>query len=298
MQSTMHSMPLHHRPRTTRKAKDHGIALLAVLWLIAALSLMLGGLQQVVRGEILAAGQSRKSVISNGLADAAIRLTLQKLVAEKDKPIKSIQRQTVSIFGNDIQVEITPLNGSIDLNNASISLLADAFEYGGGVPRERAQGLAMAAVQARDRKSAAGVAARFHAVEDLLGLPGLDYEVYAKIKINMTADVVGSGLVNPLAASSGTLAILAKGDRARAQQLSESRLANSETMDTTTLTATHIEMAPSSYLTIRATTVTPDNTSLVRSWRVDVAATAFGLPWRVLGIEQSVISPRSDITSP
>lgn len=279
-----------HRQRQVRIDKEHGVVLLAVLWLVAALSLMLGGLQQVVRSEILTAGQSRKSVISNGLADAAIRLTLQKLAIDKNKPVKSIQTQIVSVWGNEIKVEVTPLNGLIDLNNASISLLADTFEYGGEVSKERAQGLATAVIEARDKKSATGVAARFHAVEDLLGLAGFDYKVYAKIKNLLTADLVGSGRVNPLAASRGTLAILTKGDPARAQQLLEARLANAESMDTTPLTATHIEMAPTSFLLIRATTVTPDSTSLVRNWRVDMSAPAFGLPWRVLGVDPSAVS--------
>ena len=77
--------------RHTQKVKEHGVALLAVLWLVAALSIMLTGLQYAVRGEIRVANQVRKSVVSNGLADAAIRLTLRELEIEKSRGIKFVQ---------------------------------------------------------------------------------------------------------------------------------------------------------------------------------------------------------------
>ncbi len=286
----MKPTPAHPR---ARKGHQQGIALLAVLWLVAALSVMVIGLLHAVRGEVSIAGQSRKTMLSNGLADAAIRLVLQELVAGNNKSVKFIQTKTVSVFGNQVQVEVTPLSGYVDLNNAPANLLADTFEYAGGVSKDTAQRMATSAVAARDQKGPDGLPVRFHAVEDLLRLEGLDYSVYAKIKNFLTVDIVGSGRVNPLAASRGTLLILAKGDQARAQQLLESRHSNPESMDTTTLTATGIDMAPTSYLAVRATAATQDNTSFVRTWRVDIASPAYGLPWRVLGVEQSVVTATS-----
>ena len=270
-----------------RKSRAQGMALLAVLWLVAALSVMVSGLLHVVRGEAGIAGHSRKTALSNGLADAAIRLRLQEMAADRGKPIKSIQTKTVLVFGNAVSVEVVPLNGYVDLNNASADLLTDAFEYGGGLPRNVAQGMATSAIEARNRKGPDGAPVRFHAIEDLLGLNGLDYSVYAKLKCCITVDIVGSGRINPLAASLDTLLILAKGDRTRAQQLFDSRLPNPESMDTSTLTAAVIDMVPTSYLALRATT-TQQETSLVRTWRVDISSPAYGLPWRLLGIDPSV----------
>ena len=66
-------------PNRTLQSKKQGIALLAVLWMVAALSIMLAGLQQVVRGEVRIAGQVRTNAVSTGIADAAILLTLQAL---------------------------------------------------------------------------------------------------------------------------------------------------------------------------------------------------------------------------
>jgi len=269
----------------THSGKNQGVALLAVLWLVAALSVMIGGLQHVVRGEIRIANQLRNTVVHDAIADAAIRLVLQQLAMDQNKSAKSTQTRTVSVFGSEVTVEIVPLNGFVDLNNAPASLLADTFEYAGGASKEDAQRLAASAVQARDRQGAEGVPEKFHAVEDLLRLPGMDYKVYAKMKPVLTVDIVGAGRVNPLAATLETLAILANGDLARAQQIIQSRLSNSASMDTTSLASTDMETAPTSYLALRAASVTPDNTRLVRTWRVDMASAAYGLPWRVLGID-------------
>lgn len=266
------------------------MALLAVLWLVAALSIMLSGMLHVVRSEVGIAGQSRKIVLYSGLADAAIRLTLQELAFDKTLPTTSIQTRNILVFGTAAKVEVIPLTGRVNLNSAPASLLADTFEYGAGVSKESASRLANLVVEARDLKGAQGESQKFHAVEDLLWLAELDFDVYAKLKNVLTVDADGSGLVNPLAASLETLVILAKGDQARASQLLDSRLTTPGTVDTTTLTATHIEMVSTSYLAIRATLPTQDGASVVRTWYTDIASPANGLPWRVLRVEQSVMT--------
>jgi len=244
-----------------------------------------------VRGEIRIASQTRAYVVSTGLADAAIRLTLQALDVGKDSAIKSVQTKAVSIFNTDITVEIIPLNGLIDLNTAPESLLSDAFQYGGEVSEQEAQRLANAVVATR---TVDGVPAQFHATEDLLRLVGLNYKAYARLKTDLTVDTVGSGRVNPLAASLRTLVILAKGDHVRAKQLFDARLSSPELMDTSFLTPTHIEIATTSSLLVRAKTAIEPDTSLVRAWRVRLFAPSYGLPWRVLGVDpimsESVLS--------
>lgn len=270
--------------------RHQGVALLAVLWLVAALSVMLNGLLHVVRNEATIAGQSRKIIIDQGHADAAIRLVLRDLLQSNSKSIKFIQTRTVPVFGSNVIVELTPLNGLIDLNSASSSLLADVFEFGGGLRAEEAQRLANAAIQIRDRKSPEGVPERFHAAEDLLRIQGLDYYVYAKIKNLIVTDIISQGRVNPFAAPEGILLVLFKGNRARAQQLIESRSSNPEFMDITSLTASSIDRAPTSYLELSANTSTVGHVGIVRSWRVDISSPAHGLPWRVLSVEQRVNS--------
>ncbi len=272
-------------PNRTLQSKKQGIALLAVLWMVAALSIMLAGLQQVVRGEVRIAGQVRTNAVSTGIADAAILLTLQALDVDKGRPIKSVQTKSVSVFGTEITVQTIPMNGLIDLNNASESLLSDAFRYGGEVAEQEAQRLAKAVVAARIVGGSRNASTQFHATEDLLRVVGLDYNVYARLKNCLTVDIVGSGRVNPLAASLRTLVVLTKGDHARAQQLFDARLSSPESMDTTSLTAAHLEMSPTNSLLVSAKIATQQETRLVRNWRVRLFSPAFGLPWRVLGVD-------------
>ena len=263
-----------------------GVALVAVLWLVAALSVMLIGLQHVVRGEIRIAGQFRNALLGANIADAAILLALQSLEASKTAPFKSIQILKTSVFDHEVTLQLRPLNGLIDLNNAPLSLLADAFEFAGGVPKEVALRFANDTVEARERKSLDGSFQRFHAVEELLRLPSMEYDTYAKMQGVLTADLgSGSGRVNPLAAALDTLTVLTQGDRTRAQQLFEARQLTPESMDATTLTATHISMDPSSLLSIQASVTLPGDVTVVRTVFADMAAPSRGLPWRVLRTE-------------
>jgi general secretion pathway protein K len=221
------------------------------------------------------------------LADAAIRQTLQELNNNKIASLKSIQRRDFTLFARDIHVEAAPLNGWIDLNAASVELLRDAFEFGAQLPRQEAQRLADAAVDYRNRKGTQGQPLRFHSTEDLLNLPGLGYGIYAKLKDCITVDIIGNGRVNPLAANAKTLAILVKGDESIARQLAASRLVDADNIDITRLTANHIDMAPTSYLTIRAIVKTNDSANSVKVWRVDVGAQSHGLPWKTLAVEKN-----------
>lgn len=282
-------MPVRSHPVALQPRKPAGMALLAVLWLVAALSVMVSGLLHVVRSETRIAAQVRLGVVNSGLADAAIRLVLQELSAAPNKSTNTIQTTTISVFGKDVQVEVIPLNGYIDLNNASENLLSDVFEFGAGMAGGQARSMAAAAVQARSTKGADGTLVGFHSVEDLLQLPGFQYSAYAKINKLLTVDLFGSGRVNPLAAPMGTLLILAKGDQTRAQQLFESQRANPETMDTTQLTAAHLDKASSGQFVLHASVAIADQLSFVRSWRVDLSSSAFGLPWRVLGMDAGMV---------
>ena len=268
---------------------QRGVALLAVLWLVAALSIMVSGMLHAVRSEIRLTGLSRHGVIQKGIADAAIRLILQELVSDRSQPLKFIQTKTISIFDQQVDVQITPVNGLIDINNAPKSLLADVFEYAGGIARDAAQRMAENVILARERKTEQGEAVRFHAPEDLLLLAGLDYDTYARLRPLLTVDIVGSGRVNPLAALAETLLVLTKGDSERARQLIESRHSTPESMDTTQLTANHFQIAATSYLALQATIALADHTRLTRTWRVDMATAAYGLPWTVLGVDTNQV---------
>lgn len=276
-----------HQARTyPRHNPQQGIALLAVLWLVVALSIMLAALQKVVRGEIKMASQSRNTVQNSAIADAAIRLTLQEIYLNKTTTFSKITTKTFPVLGQDITLEIIPANGYLDLNSAPASLLANAFEYG-GASKDQAQQLAKLTLEARLRKTDNGETAKLHATEELLQIEGFTYRLYQKLRQLITADITSPGLINPMAAPLGTLTILTEGDPTRAQQLQTAQRTNPDTMDRTALNTAQTTMTSTSFIHLRATSTLPDKTQLIRAWLVDTATPAYGLPWRVIRTDQS-----------
>ena len=58
---------------------NRGMALIAVLWLVAAMSLIVTGVVKTVRTEAAGTGLQRQMAIGSALADAAVLLALQQL---------------------------------------------------------------------------------------------------------------------------------------------------------------------------------------------------------------------------
>ena len=209
------SAAVHHR--------HAGMALIAVLWIVAALSVMVIGLSGSVRQQIRIAGAQRDQVSGQAVAEAAMALALQTMAASQERAAGVVNVQ-VSYGGQTIDLDIAPLDGLISLNGANVPLLAALLQTGGGLDTGRAQALAAEIVAWRDTRpevdptspGAASVQARrFEAPEDLLLVPGIDYTLYARIAPLVTADLSGGSQVNPLAAPPGVLAVLAHGDETR-----------------------------------------------------------------------------------
>ena len=273
-----------------RRVAQRGVALIAVLWLVAAMGLIVTGIVQAVRSEARTAGLQRQTVVATALADAAILLALQNMHAQPKEPSNTIQVIPVQFDGRISEVSVLPLNGLIDINNANVILLSDLYRHAGELNPDAAQALAQATSEARQTKSAKGVASRFEAIEDLLQVPGMTYDLYAKIRHLVTSDLkTGSGRVNPLAAPVGVLQVLTDGDVARAAVLATQRDADPKLMDTSFFKPGQIEMASSSSLRLQVQVGLPDGGALQKIWHVYWSADPrSGLPWRVLGMQQSL----------
>lgn len=269
---------------------QRGVALIAVLWLVAAMSLIITGIVQSVRSEIRTVGLQRHAIVANAHADAAILLTLQSLHAQKKDPLNTIQVIPVQFEGVVSPVIVQPLNGFIDINNATPLLLAEMYRYGGGLNPVAAQALAQATVELRQVKNAKGIAQGFDSIEDLLRLPGMSYDLYAKIIGLVTPDLRdGTGRINALAAPIGVLQVLTGGDVARAATLMALRNSNASVMDTSFLKPEFIEMASSRSLKLLVRVDLPDGGTAQKSWHVYWGEDPrSGLPWRVLGTQQSM----------
>ena len=125
------------------------MALIAVLWIVAALSLMVIGLAGTVRQQIQIIGNQRDQVSGQAAGEAAIALALQALQVAPQRPAGS-STLALSYGGLDIAVELAPLNGTISLNGAGVPLLAALLQGAGGLDAGRAQALAGELVAWRD----------------------------------------------------------------------------------------------------------------------------------------------------
>ena len=59
------------RGQARRSAPSHGVALIAVLWIVAALTIIVTGLSRTVRDEVHLVASARQSVVAQALGDAA-----------------------------------------------------------------------------------------------------------------------------------------------------------------------------------------------------------------------------------
>ncbi|GAB4090691.1 type II secretion system protein GspK [Hydrogenophaga soli] len=269
------------------RLQTQGLALVAVLWLVAALSIMVTGLIRNLRGEIHIATHQRQSVVAGALADAAIRLWLQEAASRKlsvDRPMASF----VNVFGQSVKVVAQPLSGLIDINHAPEPLLAALYQHGGGLSADMAAQLAHATVETRTRPDAQGRPEGFDAPEDLLRVPGVSYPLYATIARLVSANLSGGGRVNAQSAPLPVLAVLAQGNLARASQLAAVRETPSPLpMDTSSLNPAFIDNGPSMAVQVSAEVPLSDGASWVRTWTVSLMPSLrTGLPWTVLDMQQ------------
>ncbi len=274
----------------SHRTSQQGMALIAVLWLVAAMGLIITGIVQAVRSEARSAGLQRHVMVASALGDAAILLALQNLHAQQKEPSHVLQNIPVTFERQLFEVKVQPLNGLIDINNATVVLLADLYRHGGGLNPSAAQALAQATVELRQSKGVKGTAQGFDAVEDLLRVTGMTYDLYAKINRLVTADLrEGGGRVNPMLAPVAVLEVLTGGNVDRAAVMVAGRNADSKLMDTSFLKPELIEMASSRSLQLQVRIGLPDGGSMQKTWQVFWGADPrSGLPWRVYGTRQAI----------
>lgn len=256
-----------------------GMALIAVLWMVAALSIIVTGVTRSIREEARMMTLARQSVQAQALGDAAIQLALQAIVAN-NSPIDRLVQADIRYRGVAMQVRAVPLNGLIDINAAPIPLLARLYAVAGGLNPGDAEALAQATVQMREQRGVTGLQERFEAEEDLLRVPGVDYSLYARLFPLITADLRGRGLVNPMAAPVEVLSVLAGGNPSAAISVAAKRDAGASGVDTTALDAAFLDSSAVRRLRMEARVPMLDGTWLRVSRSVDLTARARdGAPW-------------------
>ncbi len=274
------------------------MALIAVLWIVAALSVMVIGLSGTVRQQIQVAGTQRDQVGGQAAAEAAMALALQALAVSNQRALGIVTVQ-VPYGGQEIGVEIAPLSGLISLNGAPAPLLAALLQVAGGLDAGRAQALADDLVTWRDGRpdvdpTAPGAAfvqaRRFEAPEDLLLVPGIDYALYARIAPLVTADLGSGGQVNPLAAPPAVLAVLAQGNMGRVDAFVRQRAGAQLGPDASGFQGAFVGAGGTDVYRLQARVPLDEGRILLLTRDVALGASyARTAPWRILRTERQIV---------
>ena len=264
-----------------------GMALIAVLWIVAALAILATGMTQSVRQQVRVTASTLDAVAAQAVGDGAIALVLQALKTMPQRPQQAVTETVV--------YEVMPLDGLISLNGASVPLLAALLQVAGGLPAPNAEALAQQLDDWRTGRSGelgTPVPRHFEAPEDLLLVPGIDYTLYARLRPLVTTEQRGGERVNPLAAPPAVLAVLARGDAALAGRIVAQRAASAVGVDTTGLDPALAGSSGSTYF-YRLVARVPLGEGKILGFTRDVALDSFSprtAPWRTLRSERQLLA--------
>lgn len=291
------------------RSPQQGLALVAVMWLVAALSLMAASMTYTMRAEVRVVSTLRDMAAASALGDAVIQLAAAQLVTPG--AIRDQYRQFELDFERRrFEVRVVPLTGLIDLNAAPAALLGDLLATAGGLDADAATILAQRIVDWRDKDDAAlpsgaendaYVAANslfrtrgegFEATEDLLQVLGMDVDLYGKISPLVTADG-GADKVDPMAAPLPVLLVLAGANAQVAERVFVARATDGKLADTSGLSPAHTGQSAASRYRIEARVPLPSGVIMVRTQVVDASPSqAQRVPWRLVHAGRSLEQPQ------
>lgn len=274
-------------------ANRRGVVLVAVLWIVAALSVLVMGMIHSVRIEVQQVSEVNQKAQGNAWGAAAIAIVLQGMSPAVGNPSSWVS-QEVRFQGLKVPVRAMSINGFIDLNVASPALLEKLFQFAGGLSAAEAVALAEVVKVERDRLAPRGRFRPFQSAEDLLRLPQIDYDIYAKLADLVTTDSRGSGRVNAQAAPLGVLRVLTDGNLELATRIHQAREAGAVGVDTSAMNPDLVDNVSSRRYLMQARVPLSDGRSLVVSRWVDInSGRSDGLPWRIFHAESRIESAPS-----
>jgi general secretion pathway protein K len=283
---------------------QRGLALVMVLWMVAALMVTAAGVAYAVRGEVRAVSSFREIAVAGALGDAAIVLAARSVLGEKQEGL--LQQREIDLEQTKVAVRVVPLSGLIDLNAADEPLLTELLVVAGELDRGRATSMAQRILDWRDPDggarpagaedaayAAAGSPFRtrggpFEAPEDLLQVLGMDFDLYEKLRPLVTVHARSGGGVDPAAAPVPVLRVLAGGDEAVASAYAQARESSGVLADSTRFPAEFRARSPTSRYMFEASVELSNGASLVTRKVIDLASAQDELPWQTLWIERRV----------
>ncbi len=274
---------------------QRGIALVAVLWMVAALSVLALALAAATKAELHNAQGVRARAEAAAIGDAAIQLAVLELRSTPEAQ-QDFTHFGYEFAGRRVAVDLVPASGLIDLNQATEELLAALFAGTGGEEPEVAAELARRVVEWRTPGLteaaadylAAGVRYRprggpFEYPEDLLQVLGVSYPLYDRVRGLITVRG-GSAGVAARAASEDVLTLLAGGDRELAARIASTR-ADDPATDMTGLADRFLGGGGASVYRADARVQLGDRSYRRTRW-IDLGqGGADGTPWRSFRVE-------------
>lgn len=222
---------------------QRGMALIAVLWITAALSLLAMSLSQMARTDVRVVSVFKQSTEAQARADGAL-IVATAWLAKNLANVPGYQEIPVVVAGEKFTVEAISSVGFININAASPELIRDMLIYGAGLDDAAANRLASNIVQWRDPPTPqlnlaqeaeiyrqAGMSPPRHAPfivpQDLRQVLGMTPDIYARIApLISTSTIIKSNLVDPSVAPPSVLRVLAKGNEQVVQQIIQARRQN------------------------------------------------------------------------
>ncbi|AUN95755.1 type II secretion system protein GspK [Pseudazoarcus pumilus] len=274
--------------RQARLASSRGLALVAVLWMVAALALIAAALASGTRAEVGVLHGFQSDTRAEALGDAAIHVVAGRMRALAERPDRVVVEPVV-VDGVEVTVRIAPASGFVDLNAAHETLLRNLVEFGGGLDGAAAERVAagIAAWRSRDGQTLTdedrldgGRRTRFEVIEDVLQVPEVDFDLFDRMR-DLVTTASGAPGVSPLAASPQVLMVLAAGDAGVAADIASRRDAEDPVMDLTRLNPQHLASAQTGTYRVDAFVPSPDGTARVRTAWLSLSADRRGSPWNV-----------------
>lgn len=190
--------------------RQQGVALAIVVWFIAAMSLLVGGIVYQAKLETRAVQMHVAQAKVAAAGDGAIALML----ASATSATTVASDRAFRLGDLQVSVQLVPLGGLIDLNRAPRELLIPLFSAI-GVPAEQAELLADNVIKWRS-PSLAGPGRRLDSIENLLQVTGFD-----RLRVDALRDLVragsdSGGAFDPRRAPADVLAVFARQDPDRA----------------------------------------------------------------------------------
>lgn len=208
------------RPRDP--AGERGIALVAVLWILALLATLVLGFVVEARTSLRIVHNDGETAKARSIADAGVTLAILGVF----DPAPATQWRgdgsvhTLRYGGGTIQARIEDEDGKLDVNSAPIQALRNLFHTLGAADADQIA----AAIDARraaaratvDQSSGRPAPPAFHVLEDLRGLPGMTAALYARLPDFVTV-YSAQGSVDPQTAPREVLLSLPNIDPAQIQ---------------------------------------------------------------------------------